>query len=74
VRSLPKPTKSLCSPQPAYARIVNEHYFRLPFAEFIRRTVDELAAGGALQLREGMKSAPLLTSSDIAISFITPFT
>lgn len=37
-----------------YARIVNEQYFRLPFAEFIRRTVDELAAGGALELREGI--------------------
>jgi glyoxylase-like metal-dependent hydrolase (beta-lactamase superfamily II) len=37
-----------------YARIVNEQYFRLPFSDFIRRTVDELAAGGALELREGI--------------------
>jgi hypothetical protein len=37
-----------------YARTVNDQYFRLPFSEFIRRTVDELAAGGALELREGI--------------------
>jgi glyoxylase-like metal-dependent hydrolase (beta-lactamase superfamily II) len=37
-----------------YARIVNEQYFGLPFSELIRRTVDELAAGGALELREGI--------------------
>ena len=37
-----------------YARTVNEQYFRLPFSEFIRRTVDELAAGGALELRDGI--------------------
>ncbi|HYM48667.1 MAG TPA: MBL fold metallo-hydrolase, partial [Burkholderiaceae bacterium] len=32
-----------------YAEIVNQRYFRLPFSEFIQRTVDELAAGGALE-------------------------
>ncbi len=37
-----------------YARIVNEQYFGLPFSELIRRTVGELAAGGALELREGI--------------------
>ncbi len=37
-----------------YARVVNERYFRLPFTEFIRRTVDQLAASGALELRNEM--------------------
>lgn len=35
-----------------YARIINEQYFRLPISEFIRRTVDELVTGGALELRD----------------------
>ncbi|HVG03344.1 MAG TPA: MBL fold metallo-hydrolase [Burkholderiaceae bacterium] len=38
----------------AYARIINERYFRLPFAEFIARHVNELAASGALQLNEAI--------------------
>lgn len=37
-----------------YAEIVNQRYFRLPFSEFISRTVDELVAGGALELRDGV--------------------
>ncbi len=37
-----------------YAEIVNEGYFRLPFSEFMRRQVDELAASGALDLRGGI--------------------
>ncbi len=37
-----------------YARIVNDRYFRLPFSDFIQRSVDELAAGGALELRDGV--------------------
>jgi glyoxylase-like metal-dependent hydrolase (beta-lactamase superfamily II) len=37
-----------------YARIVNEQYFGLPFSDLIRRTVGELVAGGALELREGI--------------------
>ena len=37
-----------------YARIINDQYFRLPFSEFIRRTVDELVCGGALELRNGI--------------------
>lgn len=36
-----------------YARIVNERYFRLPFPEFIARSVEELVAGGALLLDNG---------------------
>ena len=35
-----------------YVQLVNERYFRLPLSELIRRTVGELAAGGALELRE----------------------
>ncbi len=37
-----------------YARIVNERYFQLPFSEFIRRSLNELVAGGALELRDGI--------------------
>jgi glyoxylase-like metal-dependent hydrolase (beta-lactamase superfamily II) len=37
-----------------YARIVNDRYFQLPFSEFIRRTANELATGGALELRDGI--------------------
>lgn len=37
-----------------YAEIVNQRYFRSPFSEFISRTVDELVAGGALELRDGV--------------------
>ncbi len=37
-----------------YAEIINRRYFRLPFSEFIARTVDELAAGGTLELRDGV--------------------
>ena len=37
-----------------YARIINERYFRLPFPEFIARSIDELVAGGALQLQNGI--------------------
>ncbi|MGZ9074885.1 MAG: MBL fold metallo-hydrolase [Burkholderiaceae bacterium] len=37
-----------------YARIINERYFRLPFPEFIDRSVEELVAGGALQLQNGI--------------------
>ena len=37
-----------------YARIVNERYFRLPFPEFIARSVQELVAGGALLLHNGV--------------------
>ena len=37
-----------------YARIVNDRYFRLPFSDFISRSVDELVAGGALELRDGV--------------------
>jgi len=37
-----------------YAKIINQRYFRLPFSEFIARTVDELVAGGALELRDGV--------------------
>ena len=37
-----------------YAEIVNQRYFRLPFSEFIVRTVDDLVAGGALELRDGV--------------------
>ncbi len=37
-----------------YARIINERFFRLPFADFIARHVDELAASGALQLNDGI--------------------
>ncbi len=37
-----------------YARIVNERYFRLPFPEFIARSVEELVAGGALLLHKGI--------------------
>jgi len=35
-----------------YAEIVNERFFRLPFAEFMLRMIDELVAGGALELRD----------------------
>ncbi len=37
-----------------YARIVNERYFRLPFPELIARSVEELVAGGALLLDNGI--------------------
>ncbi len=37
-----------------YARIINERFFRLPFAKFISRTVEELAASGALLLDNGI--------------------
>jgi hypothetical protein len=37
-----------------YARIVNDRYFRLPFSDFIQRSVDELAAASALELRDGV--------------------
>jgi len=37
-----------------YARIVNERYFRLPFSSFIVRNIDELVAGGALLLHDGI--------------------
>ncbi len=37
-----------------YARIINERYFRLPFTEFISRNVEELVAGGALLLSNGV--------------------
>lgn len=37
-----------------YARIINERYFRLPFPEFIARNVEELVAGGALLLHNGI--------------------
>jgi len=37
-----------------YARIVNERYFRLPFPEFITCNVQELVAGGALLLHNGV--------------------
>ena len=37
-----------------YARLVNERYFRLPFPEFIARNVQELVAGGALLLHNGV--------------------
>ena len=37
-----------------HAEIINQRYFRLPFSEFIARTVDELVAGGALELRDGV--------------------
>jgi glyoxylase-like metal-dependent hydrolase (beta-lactamase superfamily II) len=37
-----------------YARLVNERYFRLPFPEFIERNVQELVAGGALLLHNGV--------------------
>lgn len=37
-----------------YAEIINQRYFRLPFSEFIARTVDELVAGGALEWRDGV--------------------
>ncbi len=37
-----------------YAETVNQDYFRLPFAEFMRRQVDELAASGALEVRDGI--------------------
>jgi glyoxylase-like metal-dependent hydrolase (beta-lactamase superfamily II) len=36
-----------------YFRIINERYFRMPFADFLRRSVDELAAGGAVALSDG---------------------
>jgi glyoxylase-like metal-dependent hydrolase (beta-lactamase superfamily II) len=36
-----------------YARLINERYFRLPFPEFIARSVEELVAGGALRLDNG---------------------
>ena len=37
-----------------YARTINERYFQLPFFDFIARNVDELVAGGALQLHDGI--------------------
>ena len=37
-----------------YARLINERYFRLPFPEFIERNVQELVAGGALLLHNGV--------------------
>lgn len=37
-----------------YAKLVNQRYFRLPFSDFISRTVDDLVAGGALELRNGV--------------------
>ena len=37
-----------------YARVVNERYFRLPFPEFIARSVEELVAGGALLLHNSI--------------------
>lgn len=37
-----------------YFRIINERYFRMPIADFLRRSVDELAAGGAVELRDGL--------------------
>jgi len=37
-----------------YAEIVNRRYFRLPFADFMRLSVDELVAGGALEVRDGI--------------------
>ena len=35
-----------------YAQLINQRYFRLPFPDFIRRCVAELAAGGALDVRD----------------------
>jgi glyoxylase-like metal-dependent hydrolase (beta-lactamase superfamily II) len=37
-----------------YARLINERYFRLPFPEFSARNVQELVAGGALLLHNGV--------------------
>lgn len=37
-----------------YARVVNERYFQWPFSDFIARSIDALAASGALQLRDGI--------------------
>jgi glyoxylase-like metal-dependent hydrolase (beta-lactamase superfamily II) len=37
-----------------YARIINDRHFQLTFSEFIRRNIDELIAGGALELRDGI--------------------
>jgi glyoxylase-like metal-dependent hydrolase (beta-lactamase superfamily II) len=37
-----------------YFRIINERYFRMPLADFLRRSVDELAAAGAVELRDGV--------------------
>lgn len=37
-----------------YFRIINERYFRVPFADFLRRSVAELAAGGAVELGDGV--------------------
>ena len=37
-----------------YAHTINERYFRLPFSQFIARNIEELAAGGALQLHNGV--------------------
>lgn len=37
-----------------YFLIINERYFRLPFNDFIRRLVDELVSGGALELRDDL--------------------
>jgi glyoxylase-like metal-dependent hydrolase (beta-lactamase superfamily II) len=36
-----------------YFRIINERYFRMPIADFLRRSVDELAAAGAVELSDG---------------------
>lgn len=37
-----------------YFRIINERYFRMPIADFLRRSVDELAAAGAVELSDGV--------------------
>ncbi len=37
-----------------YAHAINERYFRLPFPQFIAHNVEELVAGGALQLHNGV--------------------
>ena len=37
-----------------YAHVINERYFRLPLPQFIARNVEELVAGGALQLHNGV--------------------
>ena len=37
-----------------YAQLINERYFRLPFADFIRRFVAELASGDALDVRDNV--------------------
>jgi glyoxylase-like metal-dependent hydrolase (beta-lactamase superfamily II) len=37
-----------------YFRIINDRYFRMPIADFLRRSVDELAAASAVELRDGL--------------------